>query len=156
MQFRRILHATGCAAAALLFLPAAWAAPTDILAIGSPSLTLSSTSVDFFSLGGPNTTQIGTSTGAFGPDSGDAAGIQNIGSVAVTNFISIPALPQAQFTLTSVGPGPGLICSGAVGLGQSCAIAAGSPFILTNTGTGTVISLAAAGTVTNSTSGAQS
>src|SRR5712691_13504011 len=54
----------------------------------------------------PGLAGLGTSTGAFGGLGGDTATLQNIsGTLPISNFLAIPALPQAQVTLNVVGPG---------------------------------------------------
>ena len=121
----------------------------DILGIGSTSFSLSQTSIDFFSVGGANTIDLGASTGAFATLGGNTATMQNVvgGSGPVSNFLTIPALPQAQFTLTGVGSAfANTICAG-LGTGGSCAASAGSPYILTQTSAGTAVSFSASGTV---------
>jgi hypothetical protein len=131
---------------------AAHAATQDILGIGSTSLSVAQTSVDFFSVGGPNTVDLGTSTGAFGALGGTTATLQNISfsGGSISNFVTIPALPQAQFTLTGVEPGVANTNCVALAVGGSCSATAGSPFILTRTSTGTGVSFSAFGTVKDS------
>jgi hypothetical protein len=148
---RRAIGIVGLLGALAFLGNTAHGATQDILGIGSTSLSLSSTSIDFFSVAGPNAVDLGTSSGAFGT-AGNTATMQNIvfSGGAVSNFINIPALPQAQFTLTAVGPGsPNTVCSG-LAAGGSCSAFAGSPFVLTQTSAGTGISFSTVGTVKDS------
>ncbi len=147
---RLVLSLSSGIIASLGLAHAALAVPQDTLAIGSTSLSLAETSVNFFSTGGANAVDVGTSTGAFAGLAGDPATLQDLNLLApppLANFLAIPALPQAQFTLSSVGPGsPNTNCAGLV-LNQSCSPIAGSPFTLTVTAAGTVASFSAIGSV---------
>jgi hypothetical protein len=150
MLFRRSLIPACFGIAALLISESALHA--DVLAIGSTSLSLAQTSVNFLSLNGPNAVDLGTSTGAFAGSGGSTGTLQSIsaGSLPISDFLAIPALPQAQFTLTSIGPGsPNANCVGLVA-GGSCSASLGSPFVLTAAASGTVISFSAFGTVKDS------
>lgn len=157
-------QALGTALAA--FVVAGWCAPIrattqDIVSIGDTSLSVSSAAIDFFSAGGAGTFDVGaTSTGAFAALGGTTGTFQdiNLGSSAVSNFLTIPSLPHAQFTLTTIGPGvfTSSGCTAAPAApGQTCSFA-GSPFNLVNTPDGAVAFFSASGTVLNTKTGATS
>jgi len=132
----------------------------DTVSIGGTSLSLSATTIDFFSLGGPNAFDVGaTSSGSYAALGGAIGTIQNLtsGSSPVSNFLTIPSLPHAQFTLTSIAPGIFSAAGCAAtppAVGQNCT-PPGSPFNFINTPTGAVVSFSASGTVVNTSTGAQ-
>lgn len=122
----------------------------DVISIADTSVSLSSTSIAFFSLSGPGSVTLGAaSTGAFAGLGGSPATLQSIsaGSFPIANFLSIPTLPNAHFTLTLVAAGSANTNCAAVALSGSCSPFAGSPFVLTRTLVGTVLSFSASGTV---------
>src|SRR5450631_4761269 len=130
----------------------------DVISIADTSVSLSSTSIAFFSLSGPGSVTLdAASTGAFAGLGGSPATLQSInaGSGPISNFLSIPTLPNAHFTLTSVGPGTANTNCAAVAFFASCSPFAGSPFVLTRTIASTVLSFSALGTVADN-SGATS
>ena len=130
-------------------------ATPDVLAVNFDSLSMSSTAIDFFTSTGPNGFNVGSSsTGAYSSLGGTTGTIRNVMGVSIANFLTIPSLPNAQFTLTAVNPGvfSPASCSAAPAVGQSCS-AIGSPFNLMNTPTGSVVSFSAVGTVLNTTTG---
>jgi len=134
-------------------------ARADVLSLGDTSLALTQTSFAFSSPAGAGTVDIGsTSSGAFAGLGGTTATLQGITAatpVPLSNFLTIPTLPAAQFTLTSVGPGSSSTICGGLAVGGSCSPFAGSPFVLTNTGTGTVLAFSAGGTVRDSNTSTQ-
>jgi len=77
---------------------------------------------------------------------GVAGTIQNLtlGGGAVDMFMTFTSTPL-DFVLNGLGPGSSTICSGAIGLNQTCSAVAGSPFVLTNLGANTGVSLTAFG-----------
>ncbi len=132
------------------------AATQDIIAIGTPTISLSNTSIAFSSLGGGGAIDVGsTSTGAFSTLGGSTGTFATIsaGGGTISNFLSLAALPTADFSLTSLGPGSSLLCSVAAP-GQACSTQVGSPIVWFNTPTGAVASFSAAGIVKNNNTGA--
>lgn len=102
------------------------------LNIGEPSLALSSSNVGF----DPTTLTIGAaSTGGFVPYIGTDVSLLDItaGSGSVPDFLSVLALPQEDFTLTSIGPGTfsSAECASAPAAYQVCSLI-GSPFSFIN------------------------
>jgi hypothetical protein len=59
--------------------------------------------------------------------------------------MTFAAVPGLAFDLAAIGPGSANTNCGGLGIGESCSIFAGSPFILTFTGTGTAVALSASG-----------
>jgi hypothetical protein len=165
------MHPKGVLAAALgvgflSVLPATvLAVPQDELAIGSTSISLSANTINFFSSGGAGVFDVGsTSTGAFSGLGGTTGMLQSLSipgqvgtPISVPNFLTLPSLPQAQFTLTFVNPGlfSPAGCAAAPAVGQTCTLP-GSPLNWVNTSTGAVASFSASGTVLNASTGAQS
>jgi PEP-CTERM motif-containing protein len=96
-------------------------------------------------------TNVVTSGGTLSP--GLTGQIKNLtfGGGAVAAFLVIPSAVGFDFTLTGLGPGSSNTACGGLSLGQSCSIAAGSPFVLTSLGSNTVLSFGAFGTVADST-----
>lgn len=154
MRLAGLLVVTGA-----LFAGAAMAAVQDTLAIGATTLSMSSTGIQFSSTSGSGSFDVGsTSTGAYAPLNGSTGTLAPItlgGPIA--NFLSLSALPGAQFTLTSLGPGyfSSAQCGVAPAAGQICSLP-GSPFVWVNTPTGSVVSFSASGTVVDTASGASS
>jgi hypothetical protein len=73
-------------------------------------------------------------------------------SYTLPNFISFPAHPSLALHLSQVGPGMTQAnCRAAKKIGDSCALAVGSPFILTMTPTGTALSFSTSGEATDAT-----
>jgi len=142
------------------------ALPQDELAIGSTSLSLSTNTINFFSSGGAGVFDVGsTSTGAFSGLGGTTGMLQNLSiapgqvgvPISVPNFLTIPSLPQAQFTLTFISAGifSPVGCASPPAVGETCTVP-GSPLNWVNTRTGAVASFSASGTVLNTSTGAQS
>lgn len=135
------------------------AARADTLSLGSTSISLGSSTIDFFSSAGAGTVDVSaTSTGAFAGLGGTKATLSDVtlGSVPVSGFISIPSMPQASFSLTTFGPG--LFSAAGCFLappapGQTCSVPA-SPYSFVNTLTGSIASFTAKGTVTDTATGA--
>lgn len=65
----------------------------------------------------------------------------------VVNFMTFAGHPNLHFDLVSLGPGLANTNCASLGLGESCSISAGSPFILTLTATGSSLALSASGLV---------
>jgi hypothetical protein len=68
------------------------------------------------------------------------------------SFVSASPFINLHFDLAGVGgfgPGVGTNCTTNPGLGNSCSVGGTSPFILTQTGTGTTVTLLAHGTITD-------
>lgn len=72
----------------------------------------------------------------------------------VANFMTFASAPTLHFDLSSLGPGPAnTTCASAFDPNAaSCAVFAGSPFILQSTATGTSVTLSARGTARDSSS----
>jgi len=132
------------------------ASPAGVLNIGVCPLggmTLTGTTIDFtlpdgggtgctVTSGGTNVTYTGG-----GPLGSNIQGqIKDlVGNSPVVDFMTFTGNPNLHFDLTSLGPGlANTTCTG-LGLGQACSPFAGSPIILTNIGTGTAVTLNAAG-----------
>ena len=82
---------------------------------------------------------------------GTLGNIKNLtaGGGAVDIFMSFTGTPL-DFVLNGLGPGSGNFTCTGLSVGSSCSVGAGSPFILTNAGSGnTTITLGAFGTVTD-------
>jgi len=105
------------------------------------------------------TTGLGTSVSYTGGTLGSNVNgtIKNLtlGGGSVDMFMTFTGTPL-DFVLTTLGPGSSTICSAAIGLNQTCSAAAGSPFILTNLGANTGVSLTATGTANDGTPGSAS
>ena len=135
------------------------AARADTLSLGSTSISLGSSTIDFFSSAGAGTVDVSaTSTGAFAGLGGTRATLTDVslGSVPVSGFISIPSMPQASFSLTTLDPGlfSAAGCSATPPApGQTCSLSA-SPYSFVNTPTGSIASFTAKGTVTDTATGA--
>ena len=120
------------------------------LKVGQPSLSLSATTISF----APSAVTIGpTSTGAFGALGGTTATFQEVtmGSTSIPDFLTLAALPQADFTLTALNPGlfPAAGCAAAPpAVGQDCS-PPGSPFDFINTPSGAVVFFSAEGAATD-------
>jgi len=67
-------------------------------------------------------------------------------------FSGAPGVGSLTFDLTNLGPGLANACTAALTLGQSCSAGGVGPIILTKTSTGTSVTLAAIGTVSDGTS----
>ncbi|MFZ1907343.1 MAG: PEP-CTERM sorting domain-containing protein [Steroidobacteraceae bacterium] len=122
------------------------------LNIGQPSISISNSAIDF----APTSVNIGSaSTGAFVPLSGTTATFKDltIGSGSVPNFLTIPSLPDAQFTLTTIEPGI-LGSAGCAAVppaaGQTCS-PSGSPYNWINTPSGAVMWFSTEGTALDTT-----
>lgn len=63
----------------------------------------------------------------------------------ISDFMTFTGNPDLHFDLTALGPAPSTICTAATPLFTPCSAAPGSPFSLTNTGTGVLIGLSASG-----------
>jgi hypothetical protein len=120
-------------------------------------VSLSETSITWLPSGtvagtGCINTGLGTSLtysgGSLGP--GAIGNIQNLtsGSGPIDQFLTFQGT-TLDFVLTSLGPGVSNTDCSSLLMGQSCSIAAGSPFILTDMGSFTSIGLSAGGTVTD-------
>jgi hypothetical protein len=93
---------------------------------------------------GTNVTYSGGTLGA-----GVVGNIQNLtAGVPVDQFMTFQGT-TLDFVLTSLGPGSSNTNCSSLSIGQSCSIAAGSPFILTDLGSSTALSFAAGGTITD-------
>jgi hypothetical protein len=137
----------------------AMATPMGTLNIANCSgggITVSATTIVFTPATGGGTggcidTGLGTaltySGGSLG--GGIVGNILNLtaGGGAVNNFMTFTGTPL-DFTLTGLGPASSTPCSGAITLNQTCS-APGSPFVLTDLGANTGISLTATGTASD-------
>ena len=91
-------------------------------------------------------TNLTYSGGTLGP--GVVGDIMNLvaGGGAIDHFMTFQGT-TLDFVLTGLGPGSlNTNCAG-LGIGQSCSASAGSPFVLTNLGAITLVSLTANGTI---------
>jgi len=93
-------------------------------------------------------TNLSYSGGLLGP--GVTGNIQNVtaGTLPVDQFMTFQGT-TLDFVLTFLGPGSANTNCASLSLGQSCSIAAGSPFVLTDLGASTIIGFSAGGTVTD-------
>jgi PEP-CTERM motif len=99
-------------------------------------VTVTAGLVDFLPPGGTNgciitgtTTGITYSGGFMG--SGVTGTVGDIPGGSATDFIAFAAHPTLHFNLLGLGPGSGTdVCTG-LGIGQSCSVVIGSPFVLT-------------------------
>jgi hypothetical protein len=97
-------------------------------------------------------TSVSYSGGTLGSNVNGAIKNLTLGGGSVDMFMTFTSTPL-DFVLNGLGPGSSTICSGAIGLNQTCSAAAGSPFILTNLGANTGVSLTAFGTANDGTTG---
>lgn len=120
-------------------------------------MTLDATSITWLPIGtvagtGCIATGAGTnltySGGILGP--AVTGNIQNVtsGGLPVDQFMTFQGT-SLDFVLNFLGPGSGNTNCGVLLLGQSCSVIAGSPFLLTNLGSSTIISFSAGGTITD-------
>jgi hypothetical protein len=100
-------------------------------------------------------TSVSYSGGTLGSNVNGAIKNLTLGGGSVDMFMTFTSTPL-DFVLNGLGPGSSTICSGAIGLNQTCSAAAGSPFILTNLGANTGVSLTAFGTANDGTTGSAS
>ncbi len=93
-------------------------------------------------------TNLSYSGGLLGP--GVTGNISNVtaGSGPVDQFMTFQGT-TLDFVLTFLGPGSSNTNCASLSIGQSCSIAAGSPFVLTDLGASTIIGFSAGGTVTD-------
>ncbi len=149
----------------IAFASAAMATPVGALNVANCSgggVTITSTTITWSPVGtlagtGCADTGLGTfvnfSGGTLGP--GVAGNIKNLvlAGGSIDQFMTFPAVsPVLDFVLSSIGPGSASTNCAGLGVGASCSIAAGSPYILTNLGNGvTSIGLLVAGQVLDST-----
>jgi PEP-CTERM motif len=102
------------------------------------------------------TTGLGTSVSYSGGTlaNGVNGQIKNLtlGGGAVDMFMNFTGTPL-DFVLTGLGPGSSTPCSGAIALNQTCSATPTSPFVLTNLGANTGVSLTAFGTANDGTPG---
>jgi hypothetical protein len=117
-----------------------WFPPNNPLGNGNGMiLTGGDTTLTYFN--GVSTVALGT----------DTAGTVNDlpGPPGAVGFFAFPSAPALHWTLLAVGPGvSNTVCAGLL-TGQSCSMFAGSPFILTATSTGSLVTLDASGIVTD-------
>ena len=91
-------------------------------------------------------TNLTFSGGTLGP--GATGNIKNLtaGGGVVDQFMTFQGT-SLDFVLTTLGPGSANTNCAALSLGESCSIIAGSPLMLTDLGSSTIVSLSATGTV---------
>jgi hypothetical protein len=117
-----------------------WFPPNNPLGNGNGMiLTGGDTTLTYFN--GVSTVALGTST---------AGTVNDLpGPPGAVGFFAFPSAPALHWTLLAIGPGvSNTVCAGLL-VGQSCSVFAGSPFILTATATGTLVTLDASGIVTD-------
>jgi PEP-CTERM motif len=138
------------------FAGSAMATPVGILNTancGGGGVDVTATTITWLPAAGAGvgciTTGLGTNVSYTGGTLGAGVNGQiknlTVGGGAVDLFMSFTGTPL-DFVLTGLGPGSSTICSGAVGLNQTCSATATSPFVLTNLGANTGVSLTAFGT----------
>ncbi|HKT36048.1 MAG TPA: PEP-CTERM sorting domain-containing protein [Nitrospira sp.] len=81
---------------------------------------------------------------------GNLSNLSLSSALPLNNFMTFSG-STLDFMLTGGGPGAGSILCGGLLVGQSCSIAAGSPFILTSLGSNTLFSFNVFGTVADAT-----
>jgi hypothetical protein len=93
-------------------------------------------------------TNLSYSGGLLGP--GVTGNIANVaaGSGPVDQFMTFQGT-TLDFVLTFLGPGSSNTNCATLSVGQSCSVIAGSPFVLTDLGSSTLLGFAAGGTVTD-------
>jgi hypothetical protein len=142
---------------ATVIAPQVAATPAGLLRIdsGSGGVAISATTIDWYAPIGPpfgaflvgSGTTLTSSGGS--PIAGTSGVLLDLNAATtplpVRGFLTLTAYPALIFDLTQLGPGvANTICSG-LAIGESCSPGAGSPFILTRTGTGVLVSLSVAG-----------
>src|SRR5437867_68706 len=148
MNLKRIL------CGGLLTLAMAAPASADVIGLlrtdsGSGIVTVTLTSVDWvpntFIVGNPIPPGPALTSSVGSPAVGSTGNILDFSAITplpLLNFMTFPALPGLAFDLAAIGPGSANTnCSG-LAVGQSCSPYVGSPFVLTNLGTSTGVSLA--------------
>lgn len=96
-------------------------------------------------------TNVTYSGGALTSGTGTIKNLTLGGGGSVDMFMTFNSTPL-DFILNGLGPGESTVCSGSIGLNQTCS-PANSPFILTNLGANTGVSLTAFGTANDGTPG---
>jgi len=93
-------------------------------------------------------TSLTYSGGLLGP--GATGNIQNVtaGTLPIDQFMTFQGT-TLDFVLTFLGPGSSNTNCSSLSFGQSCSIVAGSPFVLTDLGSTTIIGFSAGGTITD-------
>ena len=97
-----------------------------------------------FVVGGGTTLTSASGTPAVG-STGFIVDLTPLNPPPVSNFMTFAANPGLAFDLLAVGPGSANTNCAGLPVGGSCSIFAGSPIILTFTGTGTAVALSASG-----------
>jgi hypothetical protein len=158
---------TAVFAALVVFALTASASPVGVLTIGQcadTGVTVTATTIDWLPAGTGSgcivsspPTSVTYSTGTLVPNETGSIKDLTLNGGAVSSFMTFAASSGLVFNLTSVGPGVSTDCSTVTSFttNQQCSIIAGgqiSPFVLSTQagGTGTTVTLAARGTVTDS------
>jgi hypothetical protein len=140
--------------AVVTLVPAASASVIGTFSVANctgDGVTVTLTSIDFLPAGG-GTGCIETGTGTSVVFSGGTLGVGVAGTIndlpvnGNTGFMMFPSAPGLFFDLVTLGPGPSNTNCASLTTGQSCAVAVGSPFILTKQIAGTSITLSVSGT----------
>jgi hypothetical protein len=93
-------------------------------------------------------TNVSYSGGLLGPGvTGNIANV-TVGSSPINQFMTFQGT-TLDFVLTFLGPGSSNTNCALLTVGQSCSIAGGSPFVLTDLGSSTIVGFSAGGTVTD-------
>jgi len=129
----------------------------DITNCDGGGVTVTATTIDWTPpIGGGNGCMVtGVPTSVTYTSGTLGAGVQGLildlaAGGAVPDFMTFTGNPDLHFELLSLGPGVAdTACAALTVDGTSCSVAAGSPFILTLTATGTSVSLSASGTATD-------
>jgi hypothetical protein len=138
------------------FLPSASASVIGHLSVANCSgggVDVTLTTIDW-SLGSPAAClQLGTLTAITSVGNGSLTPASPAGTIndlppatGIVGFMSFGALHFDLAAVGGFGPGSGTSCSSNPGLGSSCSVP-GSPFLLTNSGSGTTVTLSAHGTI---------
>jgi PEP-CTERM motif-containing protein len=124
-------------------------------------VTLAATSIDWLPAGGGTgciqadaLTNVTFSGGNIAPTELGTIKDLVFGVTSGTNFMIFSGAPGAgtiAFDLTALGPGVATACTAGMAIGASCSVGGAGPIILTRTSTGTALSMAAVGNVSDGT-----
>jgi hypothetical protein len=147
--------------ALVAFAPIASAVPVGILDVANcpaGGVTVTATSIDWQlpvdagtgCIATGSMTSLTYSGGTLGPNvTGTILDLTTSTPLPVSGFMTFSSTPL-NFTLNNLGPGSSNLSCGTLTIGNSCSVAADSPFILTLlAGNQTAVSLSAFGTVTD-------
>jgi hypothetical protein len=157
-RFFSVFATVGLGCGFFLSTPIASANVVGLLSLdaGSNSVTVGEGTINWngmFTVAGSTTLTYNNGTALAAGTTGSLENLNAMTTVFPLNdFMTFTGAPGLDFTLDSIGPGStDTNCAAATAVGDSCSVFAGSPFVLTFSGTGTTVQLSARGTATDST-----